>query len=145
MSLPIEWIEGLFKRMLGIYGNRFTRMWEGLEIEDVKRQWAAELANSRGESLKYALEHLPESMPPTLLEFKRLCSQAPESSANLLPAPKLDREQALKRATELRVNLGGDIADSKAWARRILKRVEHGARLPLAHIRMARQALGIEA
>lgn len=141
MSLPIDWIEALFKRFLGLYGNRFTRMWEGLDIEDVKQSWARELSGVRGDAIKYAIEHLPESMPPTVLEFRKLCHQAPAPNQALLPGPKLDRDEAAKRAKDLRIQIGSDVSDGRAWARRLLARAEAGERLPVAHVQMARQAL----
>lgn len=144
MSMPSEWVEALFRRLLGVYGNRFTRMWgdlgeAGVTPEQVKAIWARELGSITPEQIRHALDHLPESSPPTVLEFRRLCLQAPVMAPPALPAPKADPAavaQAVGRAMAAPAQ-----HDPKGWARRLLARVEAGERLPIAHVQMARQAL----
>ncbi|TCP06578.1 hypothetical protein [Caldimonas thermodepolymerans] len=142
MSMQREWVEALFRRLLGAYGNRFTRMWEGVDPEAVKATWADELDGIKLEQIKHALAHLPEGAPPTAMEFRRLCLQAPTYAPKALPSPRATRE-VVERAVA-RAMAAPAQADPKAWARRLLERVRSGERLPRAHVVMARRALGLE-
>lgn len=142
MSMPNDWVETLFRRLLGVYGNRFTRMWEGIEPADVKAVWASELGGLRAEQIRHALAHLPESTPPTVLEFRRLALQAPVMAPAALAAPQAD-PAAVAAAVE-RAMAGPGQLDPRAWARRLLARVEAGERLPHAQVQAARRALRSE-
>lgn len=78
MSLPLHWVEKLFQKLSLVYGRDFLGRWEGIPLEDVKADWAHELAGYENspDSLAYALQHLPPRAP-TVLEFRAICQHAP--------------------------------------------------------------------
>ena len=89
MSLPDDWVDRIFTKLSLVYGRDFLSRWEGLELDDVKADWAHELSGMavRPDRIKYALEHLPASKPPTVLEFRAICMQAQFDELPALPAP----------------------------------------------------------
>jgi len=89
MSLPDVWVDRIFTKLALVYGRDFLSRWEGLELDDVKADWAHELSGMavRPERIRYALENLPASKPPTVLDFRNLCMQARFDELPALPAP----------------------------------------------------------
>jgi hypothetical protein len=75
MSLKI--IEALFNKMTVVYGNEWTKKWEGMPIEETKGAWAEELKGFSVEQIKHALSNLPERAP-NLIQFKDMCRLAPK-------------------------------------------------------------------
>jgi hypothetical protein len=106
MSLPMPWVERIFTKLTMVYGRDFLGRWEGLDISEVKADWAHELSGFKdhAESIAYALKNLPDSgKPPTVLEFRAMCRKAPESTVLMLEN-KLTTEQMVankKRIAEL--------------------------------------------
>lgn len=151
MSLPADWVDKIFTKLSLAYGRDFIGRWEGLDLADVKADWGHELAGfaAHPDAIAYALKHLPSKVPPTVLEFRDIARKAPAPVLPRLDAPVADKarvDEELQRLAPMRMrrdNLGG--ADPKAWARRILVRAEAGARINPLPLRMARQALGLEA
>lgn len=142
--LPPAWVDALFSKLALTYGRDFLSRWEGLDMQEVKNDWARELAGFKGrpEAIKHGLSCLPPSKPPTVLEFAALCRNAPVAAVPALPAPTPDAavvqaavSKALKVAPE---------HDPKAWAKRLIGRAEAGEKIPVAHLRMAKDALGLE-
>jgi len=43
-SLPEAWVDSLFARLAARYGAAWLRMWDGIPLDAVKADWAAELA-----------------------------------------------------------------------------------------------------
>lgn len=144
MSLPKQFVERIFARMLVRYGAAWLRMWEGVDLELVKEDWSHELGGfeRNTNAIKHALEHLPPGKPPNVSEFRDICLRAPVISQPALPGPKPD----LERAKELIASAfsRAQVPHGKEWAMRLMRRVANGERLPSAHVRMARQALGEE-
>ena len=83
-TLPAQWVERIFHKMALIYGRDFLRRWDGMDIEEVKADWAQELGRFAGnsEAIRWALAHVPEAHPPTVREFAKLC-EMPAKSAML--------------------------------------------------------------
>jgi hypothetical protein len=76
-AIPDAWIDRLFLRLSGMYGNRFADMWRGIEIAEVKLCWSQELAEFRGETIGNAIKLLVNNkFPPTLPEFIQHCIDA---------------------------------------------------------------------
>lgn len=94
MSLPSRWVDALFAKLTVTYGQEFLRRWEGVPMDTVKADWAAELAGyeNRPEAIKYALGNLPLDKPPTVLQFRELCRRAPVRGLPALPPPNPDSE-----------------------------------------------------
>lgn len=141
-SLPIAWIEMIFERLSLTYGAKVARMWAGVDPEKLKAHWARELYGFKDhpESFSYALGHLDAEDPPNLEQFKRACIAAPKKAAPMLPGPKPDPA----RVAEIVAQVAKPIDDvgPKAWAHRLLRRSAEGAKIPVCHLRMARQAIG---
>lgn len=76
------------------YGSAWLRMWEGVDPQAVKANWAHELggfAQSPG-AIKHGLENLPPAKPPTVLEFREICRKAPLPEWRQLPWPEANPE-----------------------------------------------------
>lgn len=73
-AVPEAWIDSLFGKMSAYYGSRFSDMWRGTDLSDVRRAWAVELAGVSRNELKAGVAALiTRNFPPTLPEFIGLC------------------------------------------------------------------------
>lgn len=111
--LPEAWVERIFQRMHGFYGNLWLDRYrigqsdgEGRDVglENAKAMWAEELGGFAAEQIGHALEQMRHvKLPPTLPEFLELCRQAPRSSTSPPALPeKTDPEVAQRRLAEIR-------------------------------------------
>lgn len=100
-------IDRLFARLLIRYGAQWLRMWEGIDMDAVKAEWAEELAGyaTNLNAIGYGLDHLPADFPPNIAQFKAICNRRPDTSAPALPAPPINKEVA-KKALESYVVTG---------------------------------------
>lgn len=108
-ALPLDWIERLFTRFVGMYGSKFADLWRGTDLASVKSIWAEDLVGYSGEELKRGLESCKVRVfPPTLPEFMILCR------------PPLNPESAFHEAVKqlIKRKEGKDVWSSKAiyWA-----------------------------
>lgn len=138
MSLPSSWIDKIFQKLTIAYGQDFLDRWRDIDIDDVKADWATELAGfkERPEAIAHALNHLPDSKPPTVFEFRKLCINAPRPAGQELgyvgskPAQKIEIGRA---------NVG-----MKDWAHRLKAKHDAGAKLNLYQIQCYKAAIGNE-
>ena len=93
MSLPIFFIDQIFSKLTLIYGRDFAGRWEGMNVADVKADWAHELdgLDRSPQRIAYALKNLPISKPPTVLEFRATAWKMPAESNNALLEMKAHR------------------------------------------------------
>lgn len=86
-ALPKHWIEALFAKMSAFYGDKFSMMWRGSNIDEVKKAWAVELWKLSRDQLKAGSDALTAfNKPPTLPEFIHHCRQVrAEASAQAAP------------------------------------------------------------
>ena len=94
-------VDVVFTKLSLIYGRDFLGRWEGIDLSDVKGEWAHELSGFEGNpaAIKYALQNLPNKAP-TVLEFRSICQRAPEPMpAALLESPKANPE-VMRKALE---------------------------------------------
>jgi hypothetical protein len=145
MSLPLPWIDKIFHKLTLVYGREFIGRWEGLELADVKTDWAHELAGLEifPEGIAFALQNMPSGKPPNVLEFRAMALKAPRPALKQLEAPKADPS---KVADELRkavasVKKPTTSYDGKAWAKRLIARHDAGDRITPISLRFAREAL----
>ena len=107
MSLPIVFVDQIFSKLTLIYGRDFAGRWEGMNVADVKADWAHELdgLDRSPQRIAYALKNLPISKPPTVLEFRATAWKMPAASNDALlemkahrgvPMPAAIREQMQK-------------------------------------------------
>ena len=56
-------VDVIFTKLNLTYGRDFSSRWEGIDMQDVKNDWAHELAGceKNPQSIKYALQNLPHS------------------------------------------------------------------------------------
>lgn len=88
--VPIRWIERIFSRLSSYYGSKFADLWSGIDINQVKSDWAEALTTYTAEEIGRGLaECLRHDWPPTLPEFMKRCR------------PALDPEAAYCEATRL--------------------------------------------
>ena len=147
MSLPLSWIDAIFRKLTLVYGRDFMGRWEGLSASDVKTDWGHELAgfDRCPEAVKWALQNLPAGKPPTVIDFRDLCRKAPMPEVQRIPVPSANPEivaavmQRLQAARETAL----EPVDHKAWAKRVIARNEAGEQLNQTTLRFAREALGI--
>ncbi|TXH53680.1 MAG: hypothetical protein E6Q97_12610 [Desulfurellales bacterium] len=133
MSLPINTIDRLFHRLSATYGSAWNRMWEAMEIIDVKTAWAHELSGFANNlhAIAWALENLPE-MPPNVIQFRALARRAPVPELPRLPEPKADPERLkaeLAKLEPIRKAAKAQGDNHKDWARRIV--TKHMGGLPV--------------
>lgn len=128
MSLPSKWIDRIFSRLQGIYGQQFTakfsRMDSGRDVGllNAKEVWAEELRGFIGnaEAIGYALQNLPPSFCPNAVEFRDLCRRAPKKESIALthtPTPEeieRGKQMAIKAASSLKPKFDGGI--DRHWA-----------------------------
>jgi hypothetical protein len=133
-------------RLGATYGAQWDRSLGETPLGDIKAMWAHELSVF-GHSLHriaWALENLPPRCP-NVIEFKNICRQAPAPEVERLPEPKADpaRLQAeLSKLGEIRAQVTKtERVDHKAWARRILARVQAGEKVRPITLRFAKEAL----
>lgn len=157
--LPDAEIDRLFTRLLVRYGGPFSDRWRMLDLKVVKADWARELGRfgRRPEAIAWALEHLPER-PPSVIDFARLCEQAPQQAAPPASAKPtrgpnpFEREQLRSLREQLPTPNAGtarpddETGAARRWAPRLLRRHERGEFVATpAALAMARDALGLAA
>ena len=89
MPLPASWVDALFGKLTVAYGQRFLGLYAGLSLDAVKADWGDTLdgLQARPEAIKHALAHLPPDNPPTAMQFRAICRNAPAPAAPRLDAP----------------------------------------------------------
>lgn len=123
MSLPAPWIERIFDKLTLVYGHQFLSRWDGINLIEVKADWAHELrgfAQNPG-AIAYGLEHLPAGKAPTVIEFRAVCNspQAPQPERPIAipyaPAPVVDEgARTVERLKLARAQIPN--VDGSAWA-----------------------------
>ena len=150
MAMPSAWIDRIFEKLQLVYGSHFTGRWSGGSIEAVKADWAHELdgMESHPESIKHALQHLPVDQPPTVLQFRQLCRNAPTPPSKALPAPEVDKAKAAQVLAQCRDVFArkGDHLDTLRELAESDARdgTFRGRKVTLAQRQTYRQALGMD-
>jgi hypothetical protein len=91
------------------YGRDFSSRWEGLDMADVKDDWAHELTGIKPESVAYALKNLPDKAP-TVGEFRKVALNAPEVPLLRIERPTANPEIAKAAIAKARAILTGSAA-----------------------------------
>ena len=142
MSLPIEWIEKIFKKLTVTYGRDFLGRFEGIPLSDIKTDWAHELGGfeSHPEAIRHALQNLNQSRAPTVYEFRNVCASAPKMAALELPRPPQDPAIVAAIVGGLKKKTSSPHG-MKDWAYRLKARHEAGHVLNLNQIKCYQEAL----
>ena len=145
MSLPIEWIEKIFKKLTVTYGRDFLGRYEGIPIADIKTDWSHELGGFQAhpEAIRHALQNLNPSKPPTVYEFRNVCASAPKMAAIELPRPPQD--PAIVAAIVKGIKGKEVVNGMKDWAHNLKQRHDDGYKLNMDQIRCYKAALGLQA
>ena len=72
-GLPAHWVSALFKKFQVRYGHKFTTSIDGLESLAID-EWAKGLSGVTGEQIKHGLEVWAGEWPPSLAEFRDVCT-----------------------------------------------------------------------
>lgn len=130
-------VERIHTRMLARYGTRWTGLWNGIDPDLIRADWASELAGISDAALTYALEHLPADKPPTSTQFRHLCLSY-RAEVVALPAPEVDPQvaRAVLQAFQRPKGHG-----PKAWAWDLKASEEAGRKLGAVQRRFWREAL----
>lgn len=140
--LPKNWVEKLFNRFSLAYGSRFTNMWNANDPEEMLAYWSRELGcfTENTGPLLFGLEHLPDSNPPTLGEFRKLCLGAPRRHLEL-PGPKSQPGTAAKVLAEFKRPIKGVTPGRLTWAEQLRDRELSGELLSPIQRKCWRQVL----
>lgn len=152
MSLPSSWIDRIFEKLTLVYGRDFTSKYDNISIVDVKTEWCDLLGGfyDHPEAIAFALENLPDTRAPNVLEFRALCRQSPRHSLALLPAPKADKlmvDEQLRKMAESAFKTPVDErgkVDHKRWAKKLRDRHAKGDALNLFQVMAYRKALDVQ-
>jgi hypothetical protein len=130
MSLPENWVDRIFRKLGATYGQAFLRQYDGVDLADVKANWAHELAvfQQAPDAIAYGLDHLPVDRPPTVLQFRDCCRRPTEHATSTLKLPLPKPDPALARAVRAAWKPAGT-GGPRAWAERLREREQRGERL----------------
>ena len=148
-QLPIEWIDRIFIRLHGRFGNNFLDKFKtgqsdangnDLGILNAKNVWAEELADMSVERIKNALLHNYE-YAPSCDQFKAQCktSSLVPVDYKALPKPTITDEQHQIIHEKLSA-FTSNKRDYKAWAHKI---IANPKAYPDISLRLAKEALGV--
>jgi len=103
----LDMIDVIFTKLSLAYGRDFTGRWEGIDMQDVKNDWAHELSGFERapQAIKYALQNLPTDKPPTVFQFRAIAQRAPAAETPRLAAPLANPEVMRKALREARALL----------------------------------------
>ena len=102
-DLPIEWIERIFMRLHGRFGNQFydkfrigqlNEKGEDIGIENAKQTWSSDLAGISSDGIAIAIKEV-YLYPPSCDEFKKACISAilrKQTDFLSLPKPAVNNE-----------------------------------------------------
>jgi hypothetical protein len=127
--IPMEWVERLFQRLHGRFGNTFIDKFklgqldangQDIGILNAKTTWALELSGISVERLKAGLD-AKYTYAPSCDEFLKHCVTNNIQDFKALPAPayEVNKAQADKLSKYISDKLKPK-TDYKAWAKRII-------------------------
>ena len=148
-NLPAEWVERIFMRLHGRFGNNFFDKFkigqlndagEDVGIANAKATWSLELAGVSAERIKAGLD-AKYQYAPNCDEFLKKCVTSNIHDFKALPAPvsyEDNKVHADKLALFIHERLKPQ-TDYHAWAKRILRNPQN---FPDTSVEAARKVLG---
>ena len=130
-ALPIEWIERIFLRLHGRFGNTFFDKYrigqtnangDDVGLENAKLIWSQELAGMTAERITNGLKASYE-FAPSCDDFKAKCVTEAKVNDYIALPKKVDREASKAYASEVVQYVSKNIKptrDYKKWAKDIL-------------------------
>lgn len=144
MAMAGDWVEGIFSKLVLVYGSRFQQQWAQLPAAMVKADWAHELDGITSVQLNHALHNLPADFPPNVLQFKALCREhRPEPMRASIP---MDRRAPMQprvkeKLAALLASIKSRSDDPLAGARSLRAKEQNGILLTRVQREFWRQAL----
>lgn len=147
MSLPMPWVEKIFKKLTLVYGRDFLSRWEGVSISDVKTDWAHELTgfDANPKAIAHALQNLPIDKPPTVYQFRTIAYKCPSDAVVFIDQPKASAERIAAELLAMVPIRNQPKVDGKEWARRLISRHDAGDMIRPYSLNLAKGALGLAA
>ena len=141
--LPIEWVDKIFKKLTLVWGRDFTARWEGLDVMEVKIDWAHELSGLQDnpKAISHALQNLPGAKPPTVLEFRALALKCPAAVDPVLPFVRLEADIVAGFIGKAKAAQGQGTVSEKEWAHVIIRRHDAGENIRPYSLKLARAAI----
>ncbi len=146
-QLPSEWVERIFLRLHGRFGNNFLEKYKlgkvdangnDLGIANAKQVWAEELAGISADRIKNALLHNYE-YAPSCDQFKAQCKSSTQAHTDYKALPKpIMSEEKVNEIHEKLSEFTSPKRDMKAWAKKIL---DNPKAYPDISVRFAKEAL----
>ena len=148
-NLPAEWVERIFMRLHGRFGNNFFDKFkigqvndagEDIGIANAKATWSLELSGISAERIKAGLD-AKYQYAPNCDEFLKNCVTSNIHDFKALPAPvsyEDNKAHADKLALYIHERLKPQ-TDYHAWAKRILKNPQN---FPETSVTAAKEVLG---
>lgn len=143
MSLPMPWVEKIFVKLTLVYGRDFAARWEGMNIVDVKEDWAHELSglDSSPKAIVYALQNLPATKAPTVLEFRSIARKMPQEAEALDPLVRLAPDVVAGHIANIKKIPKPAFLGNKEWAHLIVARHAAGDRISHYSLKLAQAAI----
>lgn len=96
-------MERLFNRLAIFYGSKFSRMWHGIDAEEMKSVWGDALRGFTVTQVKDAVNRcLCEPEPPNLPQFVMWCRTYAQNDVRKIEPPPMDRERAKAMLSEVK-------------------------------------------
>ena len=125
-QLPMLWVDSIFKKMHGIYLNKWTSQFHTEQDVDIARgEWAEGLAGMSGDQIKKALDKCRKEFvwAPSIAEFRSAGmggSSLPEQNRaaykafSRLPSPMVDPEVKRAAMSIIKEMIGNKKPDDRA-------------------------------
>lgn len=85
-QLPLRYVDEIHARLLVRYGSKWIRLWDGVDENAVKADWASVCGGMSPAEIRKALDSLPDDHPPTAPQFRKL-GHTQEAHMLALPQP----------------------------------------------------------
>lgn len=150
-NLPAEWVERIFMRLHGRFGNNFFDKFkigqvndagEDVGIANAKATWSLELSGVSAERIKAGLD-AKYQYAPNCDEFLKNCHVSSIQDFKALPSP-VNHEDNKVHADKLALFVHERLkpkTDYKAWAKRIIAKPQN---FPEHSLHLAKEALHYE-
>lgn len=146
-ALSHDQVNWLFDNLSLRYGSVFTDRWRDIDLKIVKADWALQLGQQPPAAVRWAMENLP-SQPPMVMDFKRLCIQAPQEYVALRSDFRVrgPTEREKEEIAALIASFAGKrLRTDREWAYRLIERHESREfESTAAALKMAREAIKLD-
>lgn len=129
MAMSAKWIDELFGRLSVRYGAAFLRQWPDADPAVVKADWMSVLSGCSGQDIAYALQYLPEGLPPNAMQFRAIARRAPPPEVPRIEGPKADQARVAELVAKVGKAPDDGLTPSQRVAYVLRKKLADGVRL----------------